>query len=481
MKKSAVVLGVVVAVGVVYAAGSWYVGKRAQDVVERAVQQANERASGMLGPGAANGTLKVVINDYRRHVFSSDVLLSIEFKGPDGKAADFTLRDHLDHGPFPWSALRAGRYAPLLAYSQAQLIPTAVTQPWFDALKGESPVTAHTRVQFSGAIESRWRFRPLQYKNADGDVNFGGGFLSVDADGSGKNGKFSGKFPSLAVAFPDTGERIEARGVELNSVTSSPAADATLIKTDGQIQNLYVAPQQGAATVHVQKLGFHFDSSQKGKLLDATLRYDLGRIGVGAADLGSVTVGSSAAHLDTQALTALAGEYDALRAKHGEDIGASMSAAEADALRQKALGLLDSRPVLALDPMVWKNDKGQSSFALKLNLAAPQGGASATDLPGFQAMLPQVLQQIDFNLSISRPMFIEAAAQLAKSSGQPASPLLGTMLFDQYAGKLQTQGLAQMQGDAITAAIRYSKGRVEVNGKDMSVEDFVQKVLALVM
>jgi uncharacterized protein YdgA (DUF945 family) len=474
-------LGVVVAVGAVYAAGSWYVGKRAQDVVERAVQQANERAAGMLGPGAANGTLKVVINDYRRHVFSSDVLLSIEFKGPDGKAADFTLRDHLDHGPFPWSALRAGRYQPLLAYSQSQLIPTAATQPWFDALKGESPVTALTRVKFSGAIESRWRFKPLQYKNADGDVNFGGAFMSVDAAGDGKNGKFSGRLPSLAVAFPDSGERFEVQGFELHSVTSSPAADATQIKTDGQIQNLYVVPQQGAATVHVQKLGFRFDSSQKGSLLDATLRYDLGRIGVGTADLGSVTLGSGATRLDTQALAALAAEYDALRAKHGDDVGLSMSDAEADALRQKALGLLDSHPVLALDPMVWKNDKGQSSFALKLDLAAPQGSAPGAASPGFQDLLPQALQQIDFKLSISRPMFIEAAAQLAKSSGQPATPLLGAMLFDQYAGKLQAQGLAQMQGDTVTAAIRYSKGRVEANGKDMSVEDFVQKALALAM
>ncbi|OWT57434.1 YdgA family protein [Candidimonas nitroreducens] len=481
MKKSAVVLGVVVAVGVVYTAGSWYVGKRAQQVVERAVQQANERAAGVLGPGAANGTLKVVVNDYQRHVFSSDVLLSIEFKGPDGKAADFTLHDHLDHGPFPWSALRAGRYAPLLAYSQSQLIPTAATQPWFDALKGESPVTAQTRVQFSGLIQSRWNFKPLQYKNADGDVQFGGGFMSVDADGDGKNGKFSGKFPSLTLVYPDTGERIAVQGVELHSTTSSPAADASQIKSEGQLQSLDLTPQQGAAAIHVQKLGFHFDSNQKGSLLDATLRYDLGRIGVGDADLGSVTIGSGATHLDTKALAALASEYDALRAKHGDDLGSSMSDAEADALRQKALGLLDSQPMLALDPMVWKNDKGQSSFALKLNLAAPQGDASAAGMAGFQSLLPQVLQQIDFNLSISRPMFIEAAAQLAKSSGQPATPLLGTMLFDQYAGRLEAQGLVQKQGDTVTAAIRYSKGRVEVNGKDMSVDDFVQKALASAM
>jgi len=481
MKKSAAVLGIVVAVGVVYAAGSWYVGKRAQAVIEQAVQQANQRATGVLGPGATAGAFKVVIDDYQRHVFSSDVLLSIEFKGADGKPADFTMRNHLDHGPFPWSALRAGRYRPMLAYSLAQLIPTAATQPWFDALKGESPVNALTRVEFSGAIHTRWRFNALQYKNADGDVRFGGGFIGVDADAGGKNGKFIGNFPSLSVGYPDTGERIDVQGVELQSVTTSPAADTTQIKSGGQVQSLDVVQPQGAQSIHVQKLGFQFDSTQKGHLLDATLRYDLGRVGVGTADVGSITAGSSAMHLDTQALAALAGEYDALRAKYGDDIASSMSDDEARALRAKVLGLLGSHPVLALDPIVWRNDKGQSSFALKLDLAAPQGDAASMDLLGFQALLPQVLQQIKLNVSISRPMFIEAAMQVAKAAGQPPSPLPGTMLFDQYAGKLQAQGLLRMQGDTANAAIQYSKGRVEVNGSDMSVDEFVQKVLMSAM
>ncbi|WP_350495040.1 DUF945 family protein [Neopusillimonas aromaticivorans] len=42
----------------------------------------------------------------------------------------------MHHGPFPWSAVRQGDLTPVLATSQATLMPSAGSQRWFDALGG---------------------------------------------------------------------------------------------------------------------------------------------------------------------------------------------------------------------------------------------------------------------------------------------------------------------------------------------------------
>ena len=49
MKKSVAVVGGVLAAAVVYGAASWYVGQRAQDVIETAVAQGNGQLGEVLG------------------------------------------------------------------------------------------------------------------------------------------------------------------------------------------------------------------------------------------------------------------------------------------------------------------------------------------------------------------------------------------------------------------------------------------------
>ena len=48
----------------------------------------------------------------------------------------FKLKDHLQHGPLPVSAVRSGDLTPMLALGNATMVPSAATQKWFDSLKG---------------------------------------------------------------------------------------------------------------------------------------------------------------------------------------------------------------------------------------------------------------------------------------------------------------------------------------------------------
>src|SRR5690554_2258525 len=118
MKKTTLVLGVVVLVSAAYVGTSWYVGKQAQTTISHAVAQTNERAVNMLGPDLNSSHFNIEIRDYTRGVFSSSAQYVIHTLDSDDKPLEYVLQDHLQHGPFPLEALRAGKFVPMLAYSQ---------------------------------------------------------------------------------------------------------------------------------------------------------------------------------------------------------------------------------------------------------------------------------------------------------------------------------------------------------------------------
>src|SRR3546814_5955256 len=98
-------------------------------------------------------------------------------------------------------------------------------------------------------------------------------------------------------------------------------------------------------------------------IMDGALRYDFGRIAVGPIELGSLSLGARANRVNVVALAALAGEYDAIQARHEAqgDQNLVLSKEEENALRDKLIAVLASEPSVAIEPLVWKNDDGQSN------------------------------------------------------------------------------------------------------------------------
>ncbi|GAB2902642.1 YdgA family protein [Paralcaligenes sp. KSB-10] len=482
MKKSAKVLGVVLVLGVAYLGASWYVGKRAQAVIEQSVQQANVRLAKMLGPDLGGSGLKVSIGDYSRHVFSSDVTYVLEMKGADGKPIDFKLADHLQHGPFPFDALRSGDFSPMLAFSRARLAPTAASQKWFDSLKGQTPVAAVTKVDFSGAGHSQWTLQPLDYANGGDSVKFSGGKIDMVFSRNFDNSTITGQFDSFGLAQADDHENLQFKNIELKSKTITAGENDTQVQSSASADNMVFSSDVNEP-LQVEKLTVNLESQQKNQLLDGALRYDFGRIVAGKADLGSISAGAKASHFDVATLSALANQYDAIKAKHGNatDEDLTLTDAESALLRQKFLDVLASNPSVSIDPLVWKNDKGQSTIALNVNLVSPADKEAALNA-GADTLLPQILKLVTLDISISKPMFIKTMSQL--QGGGPAggqADMLGAMLFDQYLGKLQTTGLVKLDSDKAVSAIRYENNSIDANGKKMSVQEFVQRAMAAVM
>lgn len=482
MKTSAKLLGIVVVLGVAYAGSSWYVGKRAQTVIEQAVVQANQRLVKMLGPDLGGSGLKVSIVDYKRGVFSSDVVYTLAMIGNDGKPMEFKLADHLQHGPFPIEALRAGSVAPMLAYSQAQLMPTAATQKWFDSTKGEAPVAVVSKIGFAGQGDSQWVLKPLTYTEDGTSTQFSGGKVNIVFSQDYKNSTVSGRFDSLEFAQTQPREEVQIKGIVLGSKTTTPAEGVTHIQNSLNADSMAFSSDSDEP-VQVQKLAVGLNTQQKDQLLDADFHYELGQVSAAKADLGSMSFTGRASHFNIDAVNALANQYNAFKVAHGvqNDEDLQLTDAESATLREKFMDVLASNPSVSVDSLVWKNDKGESTASLKLDLSSPSDKAAAAQA-GLDTLLPQILKQIALNFSISKPMLSRLASQLqGGSQANPQADAVGGMLFDAYASRLQEAGLAKLDGDKAVAAIKYENNSVDVNGTKMSVMEFARRAMAVAM
>lgn len=478
MKKSTGVIGVIVVLGAAWLGTTWYVGKEAQKTIEEVVAQANQRIVTLLGPDLARSDLKIEINDYQRRFFSSEVVYTIHMKDGDDQPLDLTLRDHLQHGPFPLGALQSGEFAPMLAHSKATLVPTPATQAWVDSQKGASPLLVETRVGFGGSGRSVWTFAPTELIEDGEKLTFSGGAITIDFSNDFNDSSTVGQFESFALADEQTSEKTLIKGIKLKSNSSSENGKNTRVRSSATVDALNMEGEGGP--VAVENIAATLDSLHTGNILDASLRYDFGRIVLGATDMGSVSLGGKVNQLDTEALTALVADYDAIKAKHGvkNDEDLVMTEEEEAAMRKRLDTLLASAPSVAIEPLVWKNSNGESKASLHVSLSSPaEPGPQSLD-----TLISQVLKQVKLDFTLARPMFIQAFSQAQSDPEQKEQmEMMGAMIFDQYMARLQQAGLVKLDGEAAGTAILYEKSRVTVNGKEMPVSEFMQRVVSVLM
>jgi uncharacterized protein YdgA (DUF945 family) len=375
-------------------------------------------------------------------------------------------------------ALRQGHFAPLLALSRAQLIPSALTQKWFDNLNGQSPIVATTQVGFSGAGNSQWQFQPLDITQDGASLTFSGGALDVVFSKDFKDTTADGKFAFVGYVSAQAGDDLQVKGIALNS-TSTTADDGSITLQSSASADSVVAISSDAEPLRVERLAAKLNSLQKGSLLEGSLRYDVGSLKVGESDLGSVSVGAKGSGLNVDALTALAQEYDAISAEHVSD-DVRLTPDEEASLREKLLAVLATNPSVAIDPFIWKNDQGESSLALSVNLSGEAAKAADGAAP-LDLLLPQIIKLLKFDATVSGPMFVKAFGQLQGAGADPQAAMIANMIFSQYAGRLSQAGLVKADSDKITTAIQYENNSVVVNGQAMPTAEFMQRVLSALM
>lgn len=470
MKKSAVLAGSIVIVAAAYTGLAWYVGMEAEKTIRAAVEQANQRIVKSLGPDFASVGAIVQIDEYQRGVFSSKARYSFVMDD-DGKRTELALQDHMQHGPFPLDLLKQGSFTPLLAYSRSQLIDTENMKRWFDAARGAMPLTMDTRIGFNGQGVTVWELAPLEWA-LDGDrLSFSGGQAQVRFSNDWRDSEGEGSFASLVAGSSLGGETVTVTDIRLQSRSVTAADDS--IQLDSTLQAASIVVDDVASeSLTLEQVSVLLDSTQKASLLDAALRYDVQRLRVGEIDLGSLSVGGKVARFDFEALSALLSEYDAIADEHGAEEGEDFDLTPEDEARllAKLVPALASSPELALQPVAWRNEKGETSLSLKIQMQPLAGDDSQSQ----EDALADSLRELRFEVALSRPMLLQAVSQAAGGPDEGRQfEMFAAMMFDAYMGRLETQGLARRDGDQVLSTIVYSEGEIDMNGIVMSVAEFM--------
>lgn len=472
MKKSTGVLTAVAVAVVAYVGTSWYMGKQVQQYIEHAVAQANEgMAQGLLSPPVEHGT-KLTIAEYRRHVFSTDVVYSLQVQGTEGERHEFLLSDHLQHGPFPVAAALAGDLSPMLAFSRSTLLPSAATQSWFDHLNGMSPLSGITKIKFGRSAVSDWNFKPLNVAKDGQVLKFSGGDVHVSVSDGFAESSMIGGFDHFNYSSDSDAERIAINdiafeyaataGENAKSMTASTGVDGLRIEASGE------------ESLVVEGFEMQLSSQQTGDIVKGSMRYDLGKTRASGVELGSLTIGAAIRDLSVPAFSQMLEFYDGLSKRHGYDSeNWDLSADEVTQLQDNVAALLATDPVVSIAPLVWANEQGQSLAKLTVELTRPDADADGS----FDLLLQQIVRALNLEFKIEKAMFVEALTRLQTDEDADEAAAFSAALYDDYANRLQTAGMAVVTDGVATANIAYRDGQVNANGKAMGVSEFLQRAL----
>ena len=486
MKKSVnIALGVVVVAGALITAGAWYTGTRLEGVLGDAVTQANQQMQAALVGHEDSASIELV--SLERHFFTSTAHYKLNFQSArlnEGQPIELLVVDHIEHGPLPWSRVKALKLLPVMAASNTALEKNLFSEKWFAMTNGQPPLTGHFSLGYDRAAVGRVDFQPFEFDDKSGSFKFSG--LTINASGSADGQKLeaNGVLGSLDVtaASDDGPVHLLIKDVTFNTGGTKGQSGFYLGHSDAKLAS---ATFQAPGQPPVQFKDFVNTSllQEVEGNLNAQVSYDIGNISFDGKDIGSSQMLWKFSNFDIASTKALLQIYQQkvqpqaqAAAANGEQYVPHLSPAD-QALVQAEVGkLLTAKPHIELEKLSLKTTNGESHFSLSMDLGNP----TSLDQPGAQ-LLKQLLIQLNAKLLLSKPMIKDLAILQARAAGltDPAA------IAQQAHTAAETVGataimfqLGKVEGDNVVSNLHYANDVVDFNGSKMSAEQFAGAVMS---
>ncbi|WP_068827278.1 YdgA family protein [Pseudomonas sp. BMS12] len=490
MKKIAgIAVGTLVAVAAVGTAGAWYTGNQLPTVLDASIKQANDEMAKNLPAVGLSASIELLSLD--RQFFSSEARYRVTFSGAfDGEQVqDFELivADHIEHGPFPLSRLKAVKLMPVLATSNYVLEQNPQLEKWFAATAGTSPLTGQVSLGYDNSLSGTLQIKPLETAvDEHTAVSFSGLDIDFDSTAQAKAINAQGSMGNLRIKSrlesSDAPLTIEIKGMTLNSQTEKGASDFYLGSNEVRLQAIEVLVGDDMPIVLKDVVQRDETAEADGKL-SARYGYDVGMVSFQGHDLGSSQMLWSMKNLDGSALQSLVALYGDLMQsdwqyqKTSSETGMpELSEAQQAQLMVDLEKLLAGNPGIALEKLAFKTANGESSLSLALDLGKPE----SFELPP-PLLAKQLITQLDAKLVVSKAMIgdvIGLQAAIAGETDQDAIAQQASMMTEMASGMAQASELARVDGDNIVTSLHYADDKVDFNGKQMTVEEFVAMAFA---
>lgn len=487
MKKTVGVLsGLVVAVAAVCTAGAWYTGKQLPAELDKAVAQANAQLK-----QSAGSDMTLELTSLESHLYSSTAHYRLKAKnlvvGNELQSFELGFVDRIEHGPLPWSRVKALKLMPVMANSNYALEKDATTSAWFAASGDVPPLYGQNSLGYDGSTDGTLIVPPMEVKEAgESQVKFSG--LEIRAAGTrdAENVKFSGGSASVQFNLVDeNGTPLKVTLADLNLVgdMSKTAAGFYVGTTNMTFGEVSAALGEQQKVLLMKGLEQNSESQADGAKLSGNVAYKVAEINFDGQPVGSGAMVWSLKNIDVTAMQALAAWYQSrlpeiqAAAAQGQAMpSVPMTEAEKAQVSASVQQMLAAKPQIALEDFSFKTANGESHFSLSVDLAKPD----SLELPADE-LSKQIIAQLQSKLQLSKPMIGDLATLQARLQGQSDAQVLAQQASQagEMLGMMALQSqMATVQGNDILANLHYADGMVDFNGQKMTVEQFASLIMA---
>ena len=487
-KPAVVLLGFVVAVGVVSAGGAWYTGKQLEPVLQTAIQNANKELQTSMAGVDGTATLELVSLD--RGLFSSTAHYRLKGQGSvfgeENPNPELLFVDHIEHGPLPFSRLVSLKWLPVMATSHYALEKNATTEKWFAASKDVSPLKGVANIGYNRSVTGNVELLPLELKDDKSSVSFSGANLDFDSTAEGQKVKLDGYMNSLKVAVIDAnGEPFEAELAGLTVASNLEKSSFGFYTGQNTVEltdtKVTFGPQKAVLTLK----GFEQkDTSEtKDNNLAGRVDYKIDEIGYQGKPVGSAAMALSMKNVDIPAMLVLTKLYQdkmqpvqAAAAADQPVPELQLTDAEQALAEANVNQVLAAKPQLAVENLSLKTTHGESKFNLVVDLAKP----ASMELPPLE-LGKQMVALLDANLTLSKPMVSDVAALQAQVGGvtdPKAIEQQSQMAAEMVSGMAVGTQMATLVGTDVVSKLHYANNEVTFNGQKMTVEQFLSFVMS---
>jgi len=486
MNKSAgVLLGIVVAIGAISVGGAWYTGTKIESVLNTSLADANQQLQAALVGHKGTATLELV--SLERHVFSSTAHYRLKGEGEMfGEApVELLFVDHLEHGPLPFSRLLSLKWLPVMATSHYELEKTPLTEKWFAATKGASPLTGVVNIGYDNSTNGTLELLPLETALDDkSSLKFSGLKLDVAASAQAQKVKADGYMDSLkltTVSEDQAPVQVELSGLTLASNLTKSTYGYYTGDNTVELSNSKTTFGPKQSVLGFKNFEMKNQTAESGTSASGRADYKVGEVSLNGKAVGSAQMALSLKNLDIPATMALMQIYQTKLQPYeqaaAEAVEAGLPApelnlteAEEAQLKTNLEQLLAAGPQVALENLSFNTSNGESRANLVLDLTKPQ----TIDLPADQ-LARQLIALLDFNLQVSKPMIVDVLTVQSQIDGQTDAKLIAdqaTATADMFSSMAVGSQLAKLDGNNIVTKLHYANNQVDFNGQKMTVEEF---------
>lgn len=383
-----------------------------------------------------------------------------------------TLRDTIRHGPLAGGSLAA-------ATIDSELVLDAKTQADAEKLFGKAkPLTAHTKVAFSGAFTTDMTVAPAKVSEKDkGELAWQGAQARMEVNAARTQVRYDLTMPGLD--FVDTRSGVTMKMGKLTAKADMDSSAGWILatgKTEGRLDSLeFAAPkglgtspggeQKALPTVLLQSIDLLGEASIKDGLYASggTLK---GSGKIGETKIDKFEMSSSARNIHAAGYKKLADAWMQSSAANGCGKGGSKASQAAikaltEQLAPDLKAMAKYSPAFGLDKMLIEVDGKRAEISYSAGLA----GVTDEDLqaPGTALLMKRGVLKANARLPMK---WLEKLAETGASSGQTPPPEMVAGLVEQG----EEKGFVKRDGDDVTAHVEYSEGNLKLNGKPLGAQ-----------